>query len=113
MPDSISSTHELQLIRSAEKIVAPLIREGVFEDFERALKALLSDYVEKQIAKYQLINSEFEIRHKQKFDAYTNSLKNNANFEQEDEWMDWESAIVLLSKWKKIQQQVKNNGSSG
>lgn len=112
MTNPIPSTNETQLIRSAERIVAPLIREGVFEDFERALQALLLEYVEKQISKYQSINAEFEIRYKQQFEAFTNSLKNNASLQQEDEWMDWEVAIVLLGKWKVIHQQVTSNGTA-
>ena len=112
MANPSSSTSEAQLIRSAEKIVAPLIREGVFEDFERALRALLLDYVDKQISKYRNSNAEFETRLNQKFESFTASLKNNATPAQEEEWMDWESAVVLLAKWQKIHEQVTENGSA-
>lgn len=112
MPNTISSANEAQLIRDAEKIVAPLIREGVFENFERALRALLLDYVDRQISRYVNKNSEFEAHHKQNFDSFTASLKNHAVPEQEDEWMDWEAVLVLLSKWQKIREQVIENDSA-
>lgn len=109
MTNPVSSTNETQLIRSAEKIVSPLIREGVFENFELALRALLLDYIDRQIASYQSKNEELEARHKQNFDAFTNSLKNLAVSEQEDVWMDWESIVVFLRKWQAIRDQVTKN----
>ena len=93
-----SINNEAQLIRYAEKIVSPLIREGVFEDFERALRALLLDYIDRQVAKYKNKNLELEAYYKQNFDSFTASLKNYAVSEQEDAWMDWEAALVLLRK---------------
>jgi len=93
-----SINNEAQLIRYAEEIVSPLIREGVFEDFERALRALLLDYIDRQVAKYKNKNLELEAYYKQNFDSFTASLKNHAVSEQEDAWMDWEAALVLLRK---------------
>jgi len=106
MTSSILSTGESKLLRSAEKIVSPLIREGVFDSFELALRALLLDYVDRQIAVYKNKNHEFETRFKQNFDLFSASLKNKATPEQEDIWMDWESALVFLRKWQAIREQV-------
>ena len=47
------SANEAQLVRSVEKLVSPLIREGVFDNFERALSALLLDYIDRQVASTQ------------------------------------------------------------
>lgn len=112
MPNTISSASEVQLIRNAEKIVEPLIREGVFENFERALRTLLLDYIDRQISGYVSKNSEFESLYKQNFDSFTNSLKNQASPKQEDIWMDWESSLVLMRKWQKIREQVIENGAA-
>ncbi|MDD2922016.1 MAG: hypothetical protein PHQ36_06990, partial [Anaerolineales bacterium] len=74
--------------------------------FERALRALLLDYVDRQVVEYKNKNAEFEARYKQTFDSFTASLKNSATPEQEDEWMDWEAALVFLRKWQTIRKQV-------
>ena len=106
MTNAVLPTSEAQLLRSVQKIVSPLIREGVFGNFELALRALLLDYVDRQIAVYTDKNSEFETRHKKNFDSFTASLKNRATPDQEDEWMDWESALVFLRKWQSVREQV-------
>jgi hypothetical protein len=106
MTNATLSASESQLLRSVEKIVSPLIREGVFDNFEFALRALLLDYVDRQIASYKNKNAEFEFRHKQNFDLFSTSLKNRATPEQEDEWMDWESVLVFLRKWQAVREQV-------
>ena len=109
MTNAVLSATEAQLIRSAEKIVSPLIREGVFDNFERALSAMLLDYIDRQIAVYKNKNDEFEARYKQNFDSFSVSIKNHAAPEQEDVWMDWESALVFLRKWQAVRAQVIEN----
>ncbi len=109
MANPTLSANEAQLMQYAEKIVSPLIREGVFENFERALRALLLDYIDRQISSYKNKNAELEARYKQDFDSFTASLTNNAAPEKEDVWMDWEAAVVLLRKWQKIRSQVIEN----
>lgn len=109
MTNAALSANEAQLIQYADKIVSPLISEGVFENFERALRALLLDYIDRQISSYKNKNTELEARYKQNFDSFTASLKNHAAPEQEDIWMDWEAALVLLRKWQTIRSQVTEN----
>ena len=106
MTNPALSANEVQLIQYAEKIVSPLIREGVFENFERAFRALLLDYIDHQITNYKDKNTELEAQYKQNFDSFTASLKNHATPEQEDIWMDWEAVLVLLRKWQTIREQV-------
>lgn len=104
------SVEQVNLIQSAEKIIAPLVRDGVFEDFERALRALLLDYIERNIIVYKEKNAAFEARHRQSFDSFTGSLKGQATPEQEEEWMDWETVLVFLKKWQSVREQVMKNG---
>jgi hypothetical protein len=63
MSNAVLSASEARLFRSAEKIVSPLIREGVFENFERAMSALLLDFIDRQIAVYKNKNDELEARY--------------------------------------------------
>ena len=110
MTNATLSAREAQLVRSAEKIVSPLIREGVFDNFERALSALLLDYIDRQIAVYKNKNNELEARYKQNFDTFSSLIKNTATPEQEDVWMDWEAALVFLRKWQTVRAQVVEHG---
>lgn len=111
MTNSTLSANEARLVRFAEKIVSPLIREGVFDNFERALSALLLDYIDRQIAVYKNKNDELEARYKQNFDSFSASIKNVAAPEQEDVWMDWETALVFLRKWQAVRAQVIEHAS--
>ena len=110
MTNATLSANEAQLVRSAEKIVSPLIREGVFDNFERALSALLVDYIDRQIGVYKSKNDEMEARYKQNFDTFSALIKNTATPEQEDVWMDWEAALIFLRKWQTIRAQVVEHG---
>jgi hypothetical protein len=107
------SPNELRLMQYAEKLFTPLIREGVFDNFERVFSALLVDYIDRQIALYKRKNDEFESRHKQSFEVFTAALKNRAAPEQEEAWMDWEAAQIFLRKWQTIRKQVTDNGTAG
>ena len=112
MTNAVLSANETQLARSVEKIVSPLIREGVFDNFERALSALLLDYIDRQIARYKNTNDELEKRYKQNFDSFSASLKNSAAPEQEEAWMDWESALIFLRKWQAVRAQVTEHAAA-
>jgi hypothetical protein len=82
----------------------------VFDNFERALSALLLDYIDRQIARYKNTNDELEKHYKQNFDSFSASLKNSAAPEQEEAWMDWESTLVFLRKWQVVRAQVTEHG---
>jgi len=103
---------ELQLLDYAERLFEPLIREGVFENFERAFRALLLDYVERQIAAYREKAGLFEARAQQSFEAFTASLQGRATPDEEEEWLDWEAALIFLRKWQQIHKQIASKGSA-
>ena len=104
---------ENQLVEYAERLFAPLIREGVFENFERAFRALLLDYIERQIAVYKNKAAEFEARYQQSFEAFTASLQGRATPAEEEAWLDWEAALIFLRKWQNIRKQVAGDGIVG
>lgn len=111
-----SATHsptEIQLVEYAARLFAPLIREGVFENLERAFRALLLDYIERQIATYKNKAVAFEARYQQSFESFTASLQGRAAPEEEEIWMDWEAALTFLNKWQRIRAQVAGDGAAG
>ncbi len=106
MTQATHSSSEIQLLEYAEQLFAPLVREGVFENFERAFRALLLDYVDRKINGYRTHAAEFESRYKQGFEAFTASLKGRATPDEEEVWMDWETTLTFLNKWQRIRAQV-------
>jgi hypothetical protein len=67
--------------------------------------------IDQQIAFYEKQVRAFEARHGMTFEEYTHSLRGRASIAEEDEWMDWEEALVFLRKWKKIKRQTADAAS--
>ncbi len=63
-------------------------------------------HIDQQIALYEEQARAFEARHGMTFEEYTRNLRDRASIAEEDEWMDWEKALVFLRKWKKIKRQI-------
>ena len=94
------------ILEYADRIFAPLVREGIFKSYDELLKSLLLDYIDRQIALFEGQARAFEAKHGMTFEEYTRSLRGKASIVDEDEWMDWEEALVFLRKWKKIKRQT-------
>jgi hypothetical protein len=99
------------IFEQADKLFAPLVREGIFESYDELLQSLLFDHIDRQIAIYEEQAQAFEARHGMTFEEYTHNLRGRASVSEEDEWMDWEEALVFLRKWKKIKRQTADAAS--
>ena len=77
-----------------------------FKSYDELLKSLLLDYIDRQIILYEEHAKAFEAKHGMTFEEYTRSLRGRASIAEEDEWMDWEEALVFLGKWRKIKRQI-------
>ncbi len=66
--------------------------------------------IDQQIALYEEQARAFEAKHGMTFEEYTHDLRRRASIAEEDEWMDWEKALVFLRKWKKIKKQIGIEG---
>ncbi len=62
--------------------------------------------IDQQIALYEKQVRAFEARHGMTFEEYTHNLKGRASIAEENEWMDWEEALVFLRRWEKIKRQI-------
>ncbi len=62
--------------------------------------------IDQQIALYEEQARAFEARHGMTFEEYTRDLRGRASIAEEDEWMDWEEALVFLRKCNKIKRQI-------
>ena len=62
--------------------------------------------IDRQIALYDEQARAFEARHGIIFEEYTRDLRGKASIAEEDEWMNWEEALVFLRKCNKIKRQI-------
>lgn len=67
-------------------------------------------HIDRQITLYEEQVRAFEARHGMTFEEYTRDLRGRASISEEEEWMDWEKALVFLRKWKKIKRQIDIEG---
>ena len=94
------------ILEYADRLFAPLVREGIFKSYDELLKSLLLDYIDRQIALFEGQARAFEAKHGMTFEEYTRNLSGRASIAEEDEWMDWEEALVFLRKWNKMKRQI-------
>ena len=99
------------ILEYADRLFTPLVREGIFKSYDELLKSLLLDYIDRQIILHEKQARSFEVKHRMTFEEYTRNLRGRASIAEEDEWMDWEEALVFLRKWEKIKRQTANAAS--
>jgi hypothetical protein len=99
------------ILEYADRLFAPLVREGIFKSYDELLKSLLLDYIDRQIIFYKEQARAFEVKHEMTFEEYTRNLRGRASIAEEDEWMDWEEALVFLRKCNKIKRQITDAAS--
>ncbi|MBC8262741.1 MAG: hypothetical protein H8E47_01270 [Anaerolineales bacterium] len=99
------------ILEYADRLFTPLVREGIFRSYGEILKSLLLDYIDRQIALYEGQARAFETKHGMTFEEYTRNLRRRASIAEEDEWMNWEEALVFLRKCNKIKRQIADAAS--
>jgi len=99
------------ILEYADRLFTPLVREGIFRSYGEILKSLLLDYIDRQIALYEGQARAFEAKHGMTFEEYTRNLRGRASIAEEDEWMNWEEALIFLRKCTKIKRQIADAAS--
>lgn len=87
-------------------IISPLIKSGVYKNEEVALKDIIANHIENKINNYEKIIQRVENKYGMNFEDLTNELKNQADFEQEEDWMDIKGAIVMKEAWEKARKEM-------
>ena len=103
----------------------PLIRRKIFATEEEAIRALLQEYILRQIGTLQREIGRFERKYGMRFKQFSDYLhersvlleSNDLSIEQrqrlgraimqeEDDWLDWKVAQEMLQSWLGIRQEV-------
>jgi len=89
-----------------ETVAHSLVAAGLYKDEETAIKALAIEQIERKITSYREQVNALEKKHHLSFEEYSRRLEGKATIEEEDEWMDWKGAAVMLEAWQKALQEV-------
>jgi hypothetical protein len=87
-------------------LTEPFVRTGIYASSEQALKHIILDYIERQIAWAEAEIQRYEQEYQQTFAERTESLSGQATIAEEDDWMEWEATIDMLEGWRQIKVQV-------
>ena len=93
-------------------VARSMVAAGLYKDEETALKALAIEQIEKKIAAYHEQVRTFEQKYHHSLDEHNNLLQGKASMEEEEEWMEWKGATVMLEAWQKARQAVLGNALS-
>jgi hypothetical protein len=97
----------ITLTRVTSLLTEPFVRTGVYSSPEQALKHIILDYVERQIAWAEAERQRYEQRYQGTFAEWSESLSGQATIADEDDWMEWEAILDMLDGWRQIKAEVE------
>ena len=89
-----------------ESVARGMVAAGVYKNEEAAIKALAIEQIERKITAYREQVQTFERKYQHTLDEHSRVLQGKATMDEEDKWMDWKSAVVMLDAWQKALQEV-------
>jgi phosphoglycerate-specific signal transduction histidine kinase len=93
-------------------IAESLVATKKYKNINEALYALAIAEVDRKIAKYRRRISRLRKKHDMTFDEFTAHLRGRASIEQEDDWLEWEAAINMLSDWEATKKELLQSAFS-
>jgi hypothetical protein len=91
------------------EFIHSLVSSGLYKDKSSALENIVVDYIERKKQYYESIVHTFENKYSADFSKFTESIKNKADTELEDDWMDWKGSIEMKDAWQAVLNKVLNN----
>lgn len=90
-------------------LTEPFVRTGLYPSPEQALKHIILDYIERQIAWAEAELGRYEQKYQLTFDEWSKSLSGRATITDEDNWMEWEATLDMLDGWRQIKAEVEQS----
>ena len=84
-----------------------LYKQGYYGSQEEALKSLVLRHVQEQTDETEQEIARFQKKYGTSFEKWSDSLVGKATIEEEDDWMEWESARDMLESWQRIKADVE------
>jgi len=101
-----SETVSSDFARKIEDIAKPFVESGVYDSEEKFLKDVVEAIVRSKTRTYKETIKKFHDRYKMTFSEFTKKIENRATIKQENDWMEWESAVNMLKAWKKAAKEI-------
>ena len=95
-----------------EKVAKGMVAAGVYKDVKTAIQALAVEQIERKIAGYRKQVQKFERKYNHSLEKHSRLLEGKATMQEEEEWMDWKGAAVMLDAWQRALQEVLNGAFS-
>jgi hypothetical protein len=92
-----------------QDITKPFIMAGLYKDEKSVLTDITLDYIARKIKRYDKTILTLKKKYKSDFKQFSLAIKNKATLDQEDDWMDWKSAIEMRRSWNNVQKMIINN----
>lgn len=97
-----------------ETVARGMVAAGLYKDTAAAIRAMALEQIERKIATYHAQVEEFEKKYQHSLETHRSVIAGRASMEEEEEWMEWKGAVVMLEAWRRALQEVLNNvGAAG
>jgi hypothetical protein len=97
------------LTQATSLLTEPFVRIGVYASPAQALKHIILDYLEHQIACAEAELGRYEQKYQRSFAEWSESLPGQATIADEDDWMEWEATLDMLSGWQQVKAEVEQS----
>jgi ribulose kinase len=94
-----------------EKVAQGMVATGVYKDVKTAIQALAVEQIERKIAAYKKQVRRFEKKYNRSLEEHNRALEGKAAVEDEEEWMEWKGAVVMLDAWQRALRELLNRAS--
>ena len=94
-----------------EKVARGLVAAGLYKDVATAIRALALEQVERKAAAYREQVQAFERKYCHSLEEYSRLIEGRASMDEEEEWMEWKGATVMLEAWQRALQEVLKSAS--
>jgi len=99
---------ELSSTAVIKQVANSLVATHQYTSVEEALWELALTAVRTKIAYYQRRIRKLEKKYSVDFDTFTDQLQDQANPDEEDDWLAWRSARSMLADWQEAYRDLRN-----
>ena len=92
-----------------ETVARGMVAAGLYKDIAAAIRAMAVEQIERKIATYRAQVEGFEKQYHHSLETHSALLEGHAAMAEEEEWMEWKGAVVMLEAWQKALQEVLKN----
>lgn len=94
-----------------DSVARGMVEVGLYKDVGTAIRGLALEQVERKIAAYRARVQAFEGKYSHTLEEHTRLLQGKASIENEEEWMEWKGAAVMLEAWQRALQELVGRAS--